>query len=372
MSLVEKENKRRHGALFVVLVVGAVTAVAAFACLGSFERTRSVASAPAASVKVGEFSDSDRQGVTATFALGATPVIHIQRPGTVTDVAIHPGTVVEQGDVLARIDDVPIRALVGDAPLYRPIGPGAKGADVAALSEFLAATGDLHSQQQPEVYGQALGRAIASFVVRDMGGQPTGVFDPTWVSFVPASSTTVSALTAQLGGRISAEEPFASLVAAPTAVHFASASDGKQLQVPEGGPLLLTIGGTEMTLSSGSLSASELGTAYEAYLAQSREGAITKDGDGASTDSAVFEGATLEIARPAALGVVPNTALYTAANGVSCVFRPANGGSFRFVRVKASPAANMIGVVLIDHRLVGTAVARDWRSVPKEAQASCR
>lgn len=368
----EKKHRRRHGFFLIALVAVPVVAGAAFAWVGSFERNRSVAPAQAASVKVGEFSDSDRQGVTTTFALGTTPEIRIQRPGVVTDVAIRPGAAIKQGNVLARIDDVPVRAMVGDAPLYRPIGPGTKGPDVAALSAFLEATGDLHSKQQPDVYGQALSRAIVSFVVRDMNEQPTGIFDPTWVAFVPASSSTVSTVTAQLGGSMSAGDPFASLVAAPTMVRFTSASDGKQLHVPEKGPLLLTIGDTEMTLSSASLSASELGTAYQAYLAQSREGAVTRDGDAASTDNAVFEGATLEIARPSALGVVPNTALYTAGNGVSCVFRPADAGTFSAVRVRAAPAANMVGVVLVDHRLVGTDVARDWHDVPRGAQASCR
>jgi multidrug efflux pump subunit AcrA (membrane-fusion protein) len=60
--------------------------------------------------------------------------------GTVTDIA-DVGTIVESGDVLAVVDDVPIVWLDGEVPAWRTMRSGDVGADVAQLEAALAALG---------------------------------------------------------------------------------------------------------------------------------------------------------------------------------------------------------------------------------------
>jgi peptidoglycan hydrolase-like protein with peptidoglycan-binding domain len=60
--------------------------------------------------------------------------------GTVTELRAGPGHV-KPGDVLMRLDERPMVVIAGDLPVFRALGPGATGRDVAAVQQFLRSRG---------------------------------------------------------------------------------------------------------------------------------------------------------------------------------------------------------------------------------------
>lgn len=75
-----------------------------------------------------------------TLRYGTESPLGTTAPGTVTWLP-EVGSVVDRGQVVARVDEVPVVVLIGALPLYRSLGLGAKGADVRQLEENLAALG---------------------------------------------------------------------------------------------------------------------------------------------------------------------------------------------------------------------------------------
>jgi len=83
------------------------------------------------------------------IAIGAdTVVVSSQLNGTITWIA-EPGSVIEQGDVLYRVDDQPVVVLYGDLPAYRDLHVAAHDVSVAA------AQADLSSAQAALASAQA-------------------------------------------------------------------------------------------------------------------------------------------------------------------------------------------------------------------------
>ncbi len=91
-------------------------------------------------------------------------------PGTVTSVEATEA--VEPGDVLYTVDTVPVRAVVGTVPFWRPLGPGAEGEDVVQLQRALADLGFFHGEADGR-YGWATTEAVRAWQ-RDLGMTVTG------------------------------------------------------------------------------------------------------------------------------------------------------------------------------------------------------
>jgi peptidoglycan hydrolase-like protein with peptidoglycan-binding domain len=73
-----------------------------------------------------------------SIAIGEdTVTLPNQLNGTITWVA-EPGTVIEQGDVLYRVDDQPVVVLYGEQPAYRSLGAAGPNLDVAAAQAALS------------------------------------------------------------------------------------------------------------------------------------------------------------------------------------------------------------------------------------------
>lgn len=77
---------------------------------------------------------------SGTLAAGAAGVVSSPLSGTVTAVGQR-GDVIGRGDVIARVDDQPIVALIGSAPMWRDLTVGDEGEDVQQLETNLAALG---------------------------------------------------------------------------------------------------------------------------------------------------------------------------------------------------------------------------------------
>ncbi|WP_350348761.1 peptidoglycan-binding protein [Agromyces sp. G08B096] len=86
------------------------------------------------------------------------------------------GTVVEPGGQLARVDDAPVVLIGGSLPAYRPLTPGAEGADVAQFEANLAAFG-YAGFEVDDRYTWSTAAAVERWQ-RDLGVEPTGVVAP--------------------------------------------------------------------------------------------------------------------------------------------------------------------------------------------------
>jgi peptidoglycan hydrolase-like protein with peptidoglycan-binding domain len=98
-----------------------------------------------------------------------------QRAGTVT-AAPRPGHVIKRGQQAYAVDQRPIPLLYGSLPVYRPLVPGAEGADVAQLERNLVALGydDLTVDDR---YTAATARAVRRWQ-DDLGVPQTGTVAP--------------------------------------------------------------------------------------------------------------------------------------------------------------------------------------------------
>ena len=91
-------------------------------------------------------------------------------PGTVTSVA-DTGEV-DDGDVLYAVDTVPVRAVTGTVPFWRPLGPGDHGDDVAQLQRALVDLGYLSGEADGR-FGFSTAEAVRAWQ-RDLGLEATG------------------------------------------------------------------------------------------------------------------------------------------------------------------------------------------------------
>lgn len=97
-----------------------------------------------------------------------------QRPGTVTAVP-RPGQVIRRGQRAYAVDQRPIPLLYGSLPFYRPLSPGAEGADVRQLERNLDALG--YQVTVDDRYTGGTARAVRRWQ-EDLGVPQTGTVAP--------------------------------------------------------------------------------------------------------------------------------------------------------------------------------------------------
>ncbi|HEV7863229.1 MAG TPA: peptidoglycan-binding domain-containing protein [Acidimicrobiia bacterium] len=92
------------------------------------------------SAEVSRRTLTEKQDLDGTLGHGdAVPVVN-RRTGTLTWLA-PAGTTVDRGQALYEVDGHKVPLMFGDRPVWRPMGPDAKGADVRQLEENLIALG---------------------------------------------------------------------------------------------------------------------------------------------------------------------------------------------------------------------------------------
>ncbi len=116
-------------------------------------------------------------GYGEVFSLPAGP------EGTVTWVP-NPGTVLQSGDLLYRVDEVPTYWTEGAVPTYRELSRGTKGDDVTQLQRFLEAGGYLEADEVDGVFGTGTYRAVEQWQ-QDHKLERTGRVDAAQLLFLP-------------------------------------------------------------------------------------------------------------------------------------------------------------------------------------------
>lgn len=81
--------------------------------------------------------------LTAVAQWRSTPLVGGDVTGKVTSLALAPGAVVDQGDVLLTVDLRPVTVAAGEVPAFRALDSTVEGPDVAQLQQMLIAQGHL-------------------------------------------------------------------------------------------------------------------------------------------------------------------------------------------------------------------------------------
>src|SRR5690606_16748578 len=103
-------------------------------------------------VDVSREAFDDRRQVAFTAEQSTGVALTTRDEGLVTRTTCAPGAVVASGSSPLTLDDRPVVALATSEPLWRDLGPGAKGSDVKALQTELARLG--HAVKPDGVYGR--------------------------------------------------------------------------------------------------------------------------------------------------------------------------------------------------------------------------
>lgn len=118
------------------------------------------------------------------------------------------GQVVEQGQVIYRVDDNPVVLLSGSIPAYRTVSPGMTGADVTELNADLVALGYATAAEIPagtETFTSATATALKKLQAT-LGMSQTGTLTLGQAVFEPVA-VRVTSVPAPLGGTLQAGHP---------------------------------------------------------------------------------------------------------------------------------------------------------------------
>ncbi len=140
------------------LIIGVAVAVIAAAVVGTVFMTgddgEGAADATTTSVPETDFSTAvvARKDLVETTEIDGTlgfgdPVALPNRASGVLTALPEPGTVIEPGDVLYEVDEVPVVYVLGETPAYRTMREDTEGTDVLQLEEYLDSLGfmELHN-----------------------------------------------------------------------------------------------------------------------------------------------------------------------------------------------------------------------------------
>ncbi|MFZ7086642.1 peptidoglycan-binding protein [Curtobacterium sp. RRHDQ10] len=182
-------------ALVVVglVVVGVVATVAVMT-----DPTPSDATTPAVghhrTARVERGTLTEQKTFSATLGYGVPTPLDASAAGTITWLPRY-GQVIGRDQELYRVDDVPVRAMHGTVPLFRPLVRGLHGPDVRQLNENLSALG--YAVAVDDRFGTRTEAAVRRYQ-RDRGLTVDGTVDGRTVAFVDGD-VRVAALDGRLG-----------------------------------------------------------------------------------------------------------------------------------------------------------------------------
>lgn len=288
----------------------------------------------------------------------ADPVLATGLAGTVTAIAVEPGSTVVSGTALYSVDGVQVRAYRSESPLFRPLAPGAKGSEVTQLQVFLSEVLPENRVEPDGSFGQATKDLVLAYERAIGVAQPTGTFSPEWLAWLPAPEFVVE----HVGLAVGAPAPGVGAEALRSAVDLMSITlEGADGDQPDGGYVFAALG-REVTLD-------RVDGAWEAPDANAARELL--DEVAAADGVARVEG-RVRLASPLPGQAVPAAALIASADGDRyCVVLTDETGQeptylARPVRVQGSDSA---GSAVIDVELdPGSQVLLNARAVSPDAE----
>lgn len=256
-------------------------------------------------------------GLALTWEPGTT-LVAPQWSGIVQHVSVSPGDVLESGETVARIDRIDRIAYKSRFPFTRSLALGDQGDDVKSLHGLLAKK--KIAAPRGEVFTSETQAAVRTLALRlgATDASVAGVFDPSWVIFLPATTTAVEVLFAVGAPAPAAGEPVV------TAVDLLVSAD---LIEPA---LVESINQQEDFAAANDLSDADKVSPAEGDTLMVGASEIQMDSNGVSDDSlAVLQGAVQSkthavlgrLSSSAASGdwVVPSSAIVVDPSGALCL-----------------------------------------------------
>jgi hypothetical protein len=329
--------RRRRSVLgpFVLLVgiLGPVVALVAVVAFAPDSLPSVTPPATTVTMPVQLTQDNKAQAVQASLTWRRGPSLRAPSwSGLITAVDIRPGKRIVSGTPIVTINGIKRIALASPQPFYRPIGQGATGSDVAALRTALSRLG-IGPVGSGVTYDSDLRDAIQR-LNGELAGIPasraSGVFDPSWVIYLPKATVTAASVDVQLGTAPPA--PGQIIVTSPRKLMpfrlSASSSQGVGVSLPS------TSSGYVLVLRNGAV------IPVAAGFTISEPKTLARVASAIGTGSSSLTG-VVRLTSPGSLSTVPSTAVVSDASGRYCVFVAYGKRLKAFV---VSPAGGLPGV----------------------------
>ncbi|TDC72777.1 peptidoglycan-binding protein [Micromonospora sp. KC606] len=167
----------------VLLTVGGGTAAVFGFGAGTADEPVS-STMPPGTAKVTRMTLTETADVDGTLGYGSAASVTAQRGGRITWLPT-PGSAVERGKALYKVDEKPVVLLYGSVPIYRTLAPGVTGKDVKQFEQNLAALG-YQGFTADETFSPATATAVKSWQ-EDLGLAETGTVTPEPVVYAPGA-----------------------------------------------------------------------------------------------------------------------------------------------------------------------------------------
>jgi peptidoglycan hydrolase-like protein with peptidoglycan-binding domain len=181
-----KRRRRSVGGVAIGAAVLAAVAGAAAAApgIGLFHRESGTArdDSPPATTTVTRQTLVETEVKTGELGFGDTITLAARAGGTVTDLS-PPNTVLQRGQVVYRVDTLPVVLLEGAQPAYRDLATGTEGADVKQFETNLYALG-YRGFTVDDTYSTATATAVKAWQ-RKLGLDQTGTVELGRVLYAP-------------------------------------------------------------------------------------------------------------------------------------------------------------------------------------------
>ena len=341
----------RAGALALAAAVLLAGGAAAGMALSPQSEPQSVRSAtPPAAIPVSRQVFVDSRSIKVTPVVAEERALSVADAGKITRSQCAPGAVIESGSSPVTVDDRPVLALATSIPLWRDLGPTAKGDDVKALQVELARLG--YQVSTDGDYGNATKAAVTKLFKAAGVPKPTGDLPVASVLWLPAASVTVKACEAPVGADTT-EEAFAT-----TSGTLVSLGLSDTLSNITPGDRVLRLGELSAPVGEGG---AVTDPAFLEAVRASMEFAGWQRTEGT-------EPLTLEyvLAAPLDVSVVPPGALFALSGAAGCV---SAGGTAHPVTVVASSLGQTL--VTFDG-LAAASAPTDVELTPQEQGQTCR
>lgn len=167
----------------VLLTVGGGTAAALGFGGGATDKPAS-STMPPAMAKVTRMTLTETADVDGTLGYGAVTSVNGQGSGRITWLPA-PGSIVERGRAVYKVDEKPVVLLYGSVPMYRTLASGVTGRDVNQVEQNLVALG-YQGFTVDETYSSATAAAVKDWQ-EDLGLTKTGTVTPEAVVYAPGA-----------------------------------------------------------------------------------------------------------------------------------------------------------------------------------------
>lgn len=193
---------RTVAGLVAAFVVLAAAAIASRGFGGADPRPASVSNLPPATARVTRATLTQTERFGGLLGYGATATV-LARSGTGTMTWLPPaGTVIQPGQPVFKVDNLPVVLVAGTTPPYRALADGTKGEDVRTLESNLRAFG-YAGFTVDEAYTSATVSAVKRWQ-RDLGLTPTGTVNVDQIVAAPGAIR-VTEVVAVAGGPATGE-----------------------------------------------------------------------------------------------------------------------------------------------------------------------